>query len=109
MRSHPLPPGPKSFALFGTSPLKYGRPLDVLTQWARLYGDVVTWRTLYIRIFLLNHPDDIETVLVTQSRTFIKGRGLQANRELLGNGLLTSEGDFWLRQRRFIQPAFHRD
>jgi len=58
---------------------------------------------------LLNHPDFIEQMVVTDHKKFIKGRGLQANRELFGNGLLTSEGDFWLRQRRLMQPAFHRE
>jgi cytochrome P450 len=95
--------------LFGITPLRQGRPLDVLAGWARKYGDIVSWRTFYIRIYLLNHPDDIETVLLTRSRGFLKGRGLQANRELFGNGLLTSEGDLWLRQRRLMQPAFRRE
>src|SRR5690606_6641298 len=47
-------------------------------------------------------------VLVTRSRSFVKGRGLQVARRFLGNGLLTSEGAFHLRQRRLIQPIFHR-
>ena len=47
-------------------------------------------------------------MLVAQNRKFIKGRILRANKRLFGNGLLTSEGDFWLRQRRLAQPAFHR-
>jgi cytochrome P450 len=58
--------------------------------------------------YLVNHPDLIEEVLVTHNRKFIKGRVLRANKRLFGNGLLTSEGDFWLRQRRLAQPAFHR-
>jgi cytochrome P450 len=102
-------PGPKGPWLWGISPLDYGDPLQVLVRWAREYGDVVTWRMLHVRAYLLSHPDDIETVLVTQSRKFRKGRILQANREALGNGLLTSEGDLWLRQRRLIQPAFRRE
>ena len=81
----------------------------MFTGWAREYGDIVSWRTFHYRIYLLNHPDDIETILVTRSRSFHKGRGLQANRELFGNGLLLSEGDFWLRQRRLMQPAFSRE
>src|SRR5262249_42740121 len=58
--------------------------------------------------YLINHPDIIEDVLVTSHRNFVKGRTLRANRLLLGNGLLTSEGSFWLRQRRLSQPAFLR-
>src|ERR1700674_2847917 len=95
-----FPPGPKGSGLLGISPLRNARPLEMFTGWARQYGDVASWRTFHYRIYLLNHPDDIETVLVTRSRSFIKGRGMQANRELFGNGLLLSEGDSWLTQRR---------
>ena len=59
------------------------------------------------RIFFVNHPTLIEQVL--HSRNFTKHFGLRMNRLLLGNGLLTSEGDFWLRQRRLIQPVFQRE
>jgi cytochrome P450 len=109
MPPEPIPPGPKCSWLFGVSPMQQGSPIDAVTNWARQYGDVVSWRTAYVRIYLLSDPADIETVLVTRSRSFIKGRGLQANRKLFGNGLLTSEGELWLRQRRLIQPAFQRE
>ena len=58
---------------------------------------------------VLTHPDDIRDVLVTNKRNFVKGRGLQRAKRLLGEGLLTNEGDAHLRQRRLAQPAFHRD
>jgi cytochrome P450 len=57
----------------------------------------------------LNHPDLVEEVLVTRNRSFIKHFALRQTRRTLGNGLLTSEGDFWRRQRRLAQPAFQRD
>jgi cytochrome P450 len=65
-------------------------------------------RFLHFRTYLIVHPDYIEDVLVHHPRKFVKGRVLQANKRIFGNGLLTSEGDFWLRQRRLAQPAFHR-
>ena len=58
-------------------------------------------------MFLLNHPDLIKEVLVTQSKRFAKGRALERTRPILGTGLLTSEGEFHRRQRRRMQPAFH--
>ena len=61
------------------------------------------------RVYLINHPDLIEQVLVGNARNFVKHYALKMNRLLLGEGLLTSEGDFWLRQRRLLQPLFHRD
>ena len=60
-------------------------------------------------LFLLSDPRHIRDVLVTHQRSFVKGRGLERARRLLGDGLLTSEGATHLRQRRLMQPAFHRD
>jgi len=79
-----------------------------LTAISREYGDIVTMSFYKFRVYYVSHPDYIEEVLVNQARKFIKGRILRANKGLFGNGLLTSEGDFWLRQRRLAQPAFHR-
>lgn len=61
------------------------------------------------RVVLLNHPDDIQQMLVAQQRSFVKGRALDMTKVLLGDGLLTSEGAHHLRQRRLIQPSFHKD
>ncbi|HEX3120838.1 MAG TPA: cytochrome P450, partial [Candidatus Acidoferrum sp.] len=103
-----LPPGPSpeswtaAFKIYSRDPLAYMPNLQ------RDYGDIVTMRYYNFRVFFVSHPDYIEQVLVTDNRKFIKGRILRKNRQLFGNGLLTSEGDFWLRQRRLAQPAFHR-
>ena len=104
-----FPPGP-SFGLrrWSLGPLNSGDPLKYFTGIMREYGDLVGLRIFNFRILLLNHPDHIEDVLVNHPRKFIKGRVLQANKRVFGRGLLTSEGDFWLRQRRLAQPAFHR-
>ncbi len=61
------------------------------------------------RLALLSHPDDIQRLLVTDQRAFAKGRALDRVKLLLGEGLLTNEGASHLRQRRLIQPAFHRE
>src|SRR5882757_6522121 len=83
-------------------------PLEYFTKIARDYGDIAGLRTLNFKTLFVNHPDLIEEVLVTNARKYSKGRVLRANRHVFGEGLLTSEGDFWLRQRRLAQPAFHR-
>jgi cytochrome P450 len=105
----PYPPGPEQGFFDGLqSPLRHD-PLSFMTRAARDYGDIVCLRFFHLRTFLLFHPLQIEDVIVNNARKFIKGRILRANRHLFGNGLLTSEGDFWLRQRRMMQPAFHRN
>src|SRR5438045_951199 len=103
-----LPPGALA-NLFGIGLFPLGRdPLKYMTQLAERYGDIVYFRSGRERFFLLNHPDYIKDLLLTSARKFAKGRALERSRLLLGQGLLTSEGDFHLRQRRLMQPVFHR-
>jgi cytochrome P450 len=83
-------------------------PLAFLTDLAQRYGDIARVPLGAETLYLFNHPDLIREVLVTQHRNFHKGRGLERARMLLGTGLLTSEDEFHLRQRRLAQPAFHR-
>lgn len=83
-------------------------PLAFLTRMARDYGDVVRYRMGNRTVTLINHPDYIKDLLVTSNRKFEKGRVLQRSKRILGEGLLTSEGEVHLRQRRLAQPAFHR-
>ena len=58
--------------------------------------------------YVINHPDDIKQVLLSNHRNYTKGEGMDRVKILLGNGIMTSEGDFWRRQRRMMQPVFHR-
>jgi cytochrome P450 len=102
------PKGPKGHWLTGNLPDFRKDRLDFLTRCAREYGDMVQLRFLYRRLYLVSHPDLIEEVLVTQSKNFIKHFAIRLNPLVLGQGLLSSEGDFWLRQRRLIQPVFSR-
>jgi cytochrome P450 len=77
---------------------------------AREYGDVVSFRLGPRRVVQLNRPDLVEYVLVTGNRHFNKNFfALRHLHRVLGNGLITSEGGHWLRQRRLAQPAFRRD
>jgi cytochrome P450 len=104
-----FPPGPKAHLLVGNLAEFRKNPLDFFTDCARRYGDIAHYRILNVSVFLLNHPDLIEDVLSGDYRNFTKGRIMRANRSMLGNGLILNEGADWLRQRRLIQPAFHRD
>jgi cytochrome P450 len=103
------PPGPKGSLIQGVMPEFNRDSLAFITR-CRTYGDVVRMRFLYLTVYFIYHPDDIEDVLSTNSRNFIKSRSLRSPffRRLVGRGLLTSEGDFWRKQRRLSQPAFHR-
>ncbi len=108
MRALSDPPGPKG-RLLGENLREYARdPLGFLSDCAREHGDVVRLRFMGQTFYLLSNPDLIEYVLVENNRNFAKTRILRRNRRLLGEGLLTSEGGFWRRQRRLAQPAFHR-
>ncbi len=102
-----IPPGPKGHFLSGHLPEMRRDLLGFYLRCARDYGDCTTVRFGIKRILFINHPQLIEQVL--HSRNFTKHYALRMNRLLLGNGLLTSEGDFWLRQRRLIQPVFQRE
>jgi cytochrome P450 len=84
------------------------RRLDFFLDVARTHGDLASLRFGPRRIFLASHPDLIEQVLVTDARHYLKHFGARMYKPVLGNGLVTSEGDFWLRQRRLSQPAFLR-
>src|SRR5687768_8318989 len=86
-------------------------PLGFLTDCARQCGDLVPLTFLGRKAYLVNHPDYVEQILATGYRDFRKPAVLRQPfmRRLLGNGLVTSERDFWVRQRRLAQPAFHRE
>ncbi len=105
---HAAPPGPRP--LFMLSPLLRMRrnPLRYMEELHREYGDLVRYRTAGRVIYLLFHPDMAQDLLVTHARHHHQGRVMQRSRSVLGNGLLTSEDPFHLRQRRLIQPAFHK-
>jgi cytochrome P450 len=103
------PPGPKPHFLIGNMPLASRNPLAQFSEWAREFGDIFYYRAAWIHVYFLNHPDLIETVLVRNYQNFLKDHVIRKSRWFFGEGLLTNEGDSWLRQRRLAQPAFHRE
>lgn len=80
-----------------------------LSELQQQYGGVSTFRVPWRRFYFLNDPDLIKEVLVTQQHVFVKSEGTRAMRELLGEGLVTSEEPLHRRMRRIVQPAFHRE
>ena len=82
-------------------------PIKVLNDVSK-YGDICHFRFGNQHIYLLNHPDYIRDVLVTYNNNFIKSRGLQLAKKVLGEGLLTSEGSTHYYQRQLVQPIFNQ-
>ena len=100
------PPGPKGTLLGGNVRQFRAALLNFLLETAREYGPLASFRIGPRRVFLASGPDLIEQVLVTDAKHYIKHFGARAFKPVLGNGLVTSEGAFWHRQRKLIQPAF---
>lgn len=103
-----LPPGPRTRRPSGFLRQWDSQPLQLLES-AAAFGEVVAIRLVHRHIYLLNHPGCIQHVLTDNQRNYVKGRALATARPVIGDGLLTSEGEFHTRQRRLIQPAFHRE
>jgi cytochrome P450 len=103
-----LPPGPKG-TLIGGHIRHFGAGLlDFLLDTAREYGPLASLRVGPKRVFLASRPDLIEQVLVRDAKHYVKHFGARAFKPVLGNGLVTSEGAYWQRQRKLVQPAFQK-
>jgi len=103
-----LPPGPRGWPILGMLLAVKHDPIGVFMSAAKEFGDVSYFKIGPRRGFLITNPDDVRHVLQDNARNYHKSPLYDKLRTVLGNGLLTSEDDFWLRQRRIAQPAFHR-
>jgi cytochrome P450 len=103
------PPGPQGSPFLGVYSEFRRQPAEFLLKVAREYGDIAYFKLGGLHMYLLSRPDFIQEVLVTYPKNFTKSRMLKRAKVLLGEGLLTSEGEQHLRQRRLVQPAFYRD
>jgi cytochrome P450 len=103
------PPFRKGLPILGVLPQFRKNPPVFLKSLARDHGDLVHFRLGPQHIYLVSNPEWIKDILVTNQTNFTKSRFLERAKVLLGEGLLTSEGEFHRRQRRLVQPAFHRD
>lgn len=100
-----VPPG--GWPVIGHLPALLGDPLKKLDDWHVAHGDVYRVKLPGTMTWVVNRPEEIERIF-TAKGVFRKDRDLRRAKTLFGEGLLTSEGDFWLRQRRLAQPAFHK-
>ncbi|MDQ3262983.1 MAG: cytochrome P450 [Myxococcota bacterium] len=105
LRPAPLLPG---HWIKGSIEERRQNPLAMMQRLAEL-GDVAQFRAYWVYVFQLSHPDALKHVLVDKAANYRKGVSFDALRPLLGNGLLTAEGELWMRNRRLAQPAFHRE
>jgi len=105
-----LPPGlPRALPFYAFKPwVKLGSPILLFEHLHKTYGNVAHYRFMGTPIIFVNEPDYIREILVTQSSAFVKERTVQRMKILLGDGLITSEEPFHMRQRRIAAPAFHR-
>jgi len=109
VNGHHALPGPKGLPFFGMALDIRKDPLGTLQRMAREYGEIVGFTALGLPRVLLNRPEYVQQLLVIDHAKFHKSPLTKAAvGPLLGQGLLISEGDFWRRQRRLAQPAFHR-
>lgn len=107
--SLPLPPGPPGMPFFGHVFRAWKDPLALMTSGHRAHGDVTAFYFGPLRYFLVNDPDAVHRVLLENRDNYTKSRNYRGLKLVLGEGLLTSEGEFWRRQRKLAQPAFHRE
>ncbi len=104
------PPGPgmwETYRRLRNTPLRAFPTF--LSELQQTYGDVAAFRVPWRRFYFVNDPAAIKDILVTQQHAFVKSEGTRAMRELLGEGLVTSEEPLHRRMRRIVQPAFHRE
>ncbi|HEY2682159.1 MAG TPA: cytochrome P450 [Steroidobacteraceae bacterium] len=106
MQTPAFPPGPNEGFDVGGSDESLERLKRYYAEFGDIYRLFAPARGVYN--YIINHPDDIKRVLLSNHRNYTKGDGMDRVKILLGNGLMTSEGDFWRRQRRMMQPSFHR-
>ncbi|WP_164013275.1 cytochrome P450 [Pyxidicoccus trucidator] len=104
-----IAPGPRGHLLMGVLPEARRDVLGMLLGSARQYGDVVRYKLGPMTSHLIAHPDGVRHVLQEHVGNYTKDHlSYRLVSRVAGNGLLTSQGSFWLRQRRLAQPAFHR-
>ncbi len=109
MPHYKMAPGPPGHFLLGSTRDIRHDPLLFGLEMARHYGDIFRIRLLFWPVYLVNHPDGVKHVLQDNQQNYHKDLyPYRVLKPLLGQGLVTNDGESWLQQRRLMQPAFHR-
>jgi cytochrome P450 len=90
-------------------PEMIGDMLGLFRNTARQYGGIAQFKLLHKSYILLTNPDYVRYILQDHYKNYIRGRSVETGRVLLGDGLPLIDGEFWLRERRLLQPAFHHE
>jgi enediyne biosynthesis protein E7 len=106
MQTALIPPGPAEGFDLGGSEESLARMREYGAKYGDIYRVFAPARGVYNVV--INHPDYVKRVLLSNHRNYTKGEGMDRVKLLLGHGIMTSEGDLWRRQRRMMQPYFHR-
>jgi len=101
-------PGPRGKPVIGMIPEMMGDMLGMFMNITREHGGIVKFKLFNKPYLLVTNPDYVKHILQDHYRNYIRGRSVETGRVLLGDGLPLIDGDFWLRERRLMQPAFHR-
>lgn len=102
-------PGPRGLPILGMMPEMVGDMLRLFMNTTQEYGGIAQFKLLNKSYLLVTNPDYVKYILQDNYKNYIRGRSVETGRVLLGNGLPLIDGDFWLRERRMLQPAFHRE
>lgn len=101
-------PGPKINSIFNGAGRMSKNPMAFLTELNNEYPYVVNWKLLHLNLVQLTDPKLIRAVLQTNQKQYVKNSAYKQLKHLLGDGLVTSEGELWKKQRKLIQPSFHK-
>jgi cytochrome P450 len=111
-----LPPELKGGWPIGSARLFATSPIDFLEEYVPKHNGIFQLTSIFFRfvpdfdrLCIISDPDMVKHIMQDNNKNYVKSHGYKVLKVLLGEGLLTSEGDFWRKQRRLMQPAFHRD